>query len=135
MLQVSNLDFMLQGPVLPASHLLKRKIMEITKEQTQAIADLYLTPLLSLVDGVLANPVFLKTAEASLEKLRDNLGTSQALSGILLDMNDVDKRAVETETYKVAIKLLQIRQKQRTKTIELHQGKVNRQQIRQALGF
>lgn len=113
--------------------------MEITKEQTQAIADLYLTPLLSLIDCVLANPVFLKTAVASLKSMQRNLSTSQAISGILLNMNDVDKRAVEVETYKAAIELLQIRQKQRVKTIELHKKKqeeeTNLQQVRNALGF
>ncbi len=113
--------------------------MELTKEQNQAIADLYLTPLLALVDGVLANPVFLKTAELSLEKLRDNLSTSQAISGILLDMNDVDKRAIETKTYEAAIKLLQVRQNQRAETIKLAEKKgreqTGLQQIRTAMGF
>ena len=113
--------------------------MEITKEQTQAIADLYLTPLLALVDGVLQNPVFLKTAEASLEKLSNNLSTSQAIAGIMLDMNDVDKRAVEFETYEAAIKLLRTRQKQRTETIELSVKKLKeetaRREVRRAMGF
>ena len=113
--------------------------MKITKIQTQAIADLYLTPLLALVDGVLMNPVFLKTAELSLDKMSANLSTSQALSGMLLDMNDVDKRAVEFETYKVAIKLLQVRQAQREKIIELHKTKEGQragmEQMRKAMGF
>ena len=113
--------------------------MEITKEQTQDIADLYLTPLLSLVDVVLVDPEFLKTAEASLEKLRENLSTCQAISGIMLNMEDVDKRAIEFETYKAAIKMLQVRQKQRLATIELHAKKqikaLGMRQLKNAMGF
>ncbi len=109
--------------------------MKITKKQTQNIADSYLTPLLSLVDTVLAGPEFLKTAEASLEKMGENLSTCQAVSGIMLDMDDVDKRAIEFETYKAAIKLLQVRQKQQLATIELHAKNQGMRQLKNAMGF
>ncbi len=105
------------------------------QEINESIAELYLMPLLELVDSVLQNPVFLKSAEKSLEEMQSNLGAAQAISGIMLPMEDVDKRIVEVETYKAAINLLKKREGQQKKTIELHENKSTQAGIRNIFGF
>ena len=113
--------------------------MTISKNTSEAIAELYLTPLLELVDGVLANPVFLKSAKETLESMQDNFSTSQAVSGILLDMDEVDLRGFQIKTFKVAINLLEARDEQRKKTIELKGNQAKQQnglhEFRKAMGY
>lgn len=109
--------------------------MEVTKEVNQMIAELYLQPVIKIVDAVLQNPVFLKSAEASLRDMKSTLGTAQAVSGILLDMNDVDIRAVQCKTYEAAIKLLQTRHEQQQKTIEAKSKQCSLKKLQESMGF
>ena len=113
--------------------------MAISKETSEAIVALYLEPLLELVDGVLNNPVFLKSAEETLESMEDNLSSSRAISGILLDMDDVDLRGFQVKTFKVAIELLKVRNTQSQKTIELKgnqaRNKIGLDEVRKAMGY
>ena len=113
--------------------------MAISKETSEAIAELYLKPLLELVDGALQNPVFLKTAEETLESMKNNLSTSRAVSGILLEMDEVDLRGFQVETFEVAIKLLKVRDKQQRKTVELKGKQISGQngldQFRKSMAY
>lgn len=109
--------------------------MEVTKEMNQQLADLYLNPLLNIVDITLTNPELLIIAETSLEKMEANQSTAQAVSGIMLDMNDVDKRQVELETFKVAVELLRVRSRQRCETIKAHKDRAARRNIAELMGF
>ncbi len=109
--------------------------MEVTQEMNQALADLYLKPLLEIVDIALSNPTLLVTAELSLGKMKENQSTAQAVSGIMLDMGDVNKRQVELDTFGVAIELLRVRSKQRGETVGVHKDKIARSDIAEAMGF
>ena len=72
---------------------------------------------------------------ASLEKMEENQSTAQAVSGIMLDMGAVDKRQAELETYKIAVQLLKIRDKQRSETARVHKDGIARRDIAEAMGF
>ena len=109
--------------------------MKVTKETSQMIAELYIEPVLAVVDSVLQNPIFLKIAEATSDQMEKNQNTARAVSGIMLDMADVDKREVELKMFKAAIELLRVRDNQRKKTIQLAQQKENESKIKAVLGF
>ncbi len=109
--------------------------MEVTGIENQMLADVYLNPLLAIVDVALLNPELLEIAETSLGRMRDSQSTAQAVSGIMLDMGEVDKRQVMYETFKVAVKLMQTRKKQQSEIVKVHKDKIARRDIAEAMGF
>lgn len=113
--------------------------MEITREQTQELADEYLTPLMSMIDRVLLNPDAIAIAEESLKRMDNQMSLANAVAGMMIDIYDVDKRKMTLKTYKAAVELLKVRAEQQEKTVELYRKQGQREQglreAQQAVGF
>ncbi len=114
--------------------------MKPTLEQNELLADIYLKPLLAIVDLSLSpGGNILEIAEGSLEQMGKNLSTAQAVAGIMIDLEDVEKRKVQTDTFKAAVLLLKVRSQQRKETIKLDDLKTlrddNKKKLQNALGF
>ena len=94
--------------------------MELTKERNQNIADLLLKPVLDVIDAALdIDGNIAEDCEELVKKMGSTLSTAQAISGLLLRMSAVDKRALQVETFKTFSKLLSQRKKQRDETIAI----------------
>lgn len=113
--------------------------MEVTIEQTRALLDELLSPLMKIIDEVLLNPQAVEIAEESLRRMKKQLSKAHAVAGILIDLDEVDMRKTTVEAYEAAVELLKARDDQQKRTVELYRKRGQREQglreAQQALGF
>ena len=112
----------------------------LTKERSQQIATLLLKPIVEQIDFALRiDPNMADDCEQLVKTMGKNLSTAQAVSGILLNMDSVDKRVLEYQTFKAVVKLVIQRKKQQVETVEIAakaaKEKQGLNQTKKALGF
>ena len=105
------------------------------KQMSEDLAMVFIEPVMGIVDLVLKMPAIVEHAESSLTSMADNLSRAQAVSGMLLDMDDVDNRQASYETFKAAVALLQVRKKQQELAVSIHSKKGNMVDVAKMMGF
>ncbi len=105
------------------------------KQLNEDLAMVFVEPVMNIVDLTLKMPVLLETAAKSLESMGANMSSAQAVSGLLLDMDDVDKRQVSYETFRAAVALLRARKKQQEIVVSIHEKKGKRLDFAKRMGF
>ena len=106
-----------------------------TKQLNEDLAMVCIEPVMNILDLTLKMPVLLETAAKSLESMGDNMSRAQAVSGMLLDMDDVDNRQAIYETFRAVVALLRARKKQQELAISIHKNKGNQAAFAERMGF
>ena len=110
------------------------------REFSEMVAESIIEPINNVVDLALQlDDSLVEKLEDTLREMINNQSQAQAISGMLLDMDDVDLRQVQLATFKDMVKYIKQRQFQRDETIRIKSKKrassANLASLRSAMGF
>lgn len=110
------------------------------REFSVMVAESIIEPINGIVDMALhLNDDLVGKLDETLKDMKRNQSQAQAISGILLDMDDVDLRQVQLETFKKLVDFIKQRAEQREETIKIKSKKRvsadNMAGLKEAMGF
>ena len=115
------------------------KKTKVTRLDSENISLLLLSPVLNLIDGALQDDDLFEKLSQLKTNMKQNQSTAQAVSGMLLDMEEVDKRELLLKTFIKFVELVEARKYQIDETARLvvkqKSQQIGMSKLRNAMGF